>query len=239
MPTSRSMPLKTLYMLLALAGAIVMVAFTMPAVASAQSATGCPGTIGPPRTGGCDFTSTGGGTPGATQFQVNPNGAIVTCDDSKANAITDGSDVVDVKLIFEGNCLAAGSLPTTVECDSTPITIDSVSSPGNATGRLNLGQNDCTINVLSGLCVIETSATSGGQDIDVSVTGADATPPPSVLTVGVLGNTDALTFTASAGCSIAGVPTAGTATFSNVPPKSGSAFTDIEYTEVGNNLDVS
>lgn len=231
---------------LAVAAVVVAGALAMPAMSSA-AATGCAaggtGTAGPE----CNFVGGTGAnattpTGGSTQFRVNPSGATVACTDSRARARTDGSNVINVRLTF-ANCTAAG-FPATVTCAtidpassgtlgplSTPISITSITSPGIASGTLQLGPGDCSITV-SGLgltCTIVTARAGNTHNIAVNATNATVAMQAQ-LTVAVTGNTNALSFSSSGSlCSLASVPATGTATFSNTPI---GAPSDIVYTGV-------
>jgi hypothetical protein len=224
---------------LATAAVVAAGALALPAMASATpSATGCDSTP-------CEFVGGDGHDAvndigGATQFEINTSGpgtgggADVTCTDSRATAVTDGSDTVTTQLTFDGCTAANGMFSAEVTCDSTDITIDDVTATGDAHGWLQLGFEDCEINVASGLCVINTSDETGGQPITLDATGADATGTGGLLTVPVADNTDALTFNADGLlCGFAGVPASGDATFSNSPNAG-----DIVYEEVGSDLHV-
>lgn len=238
---------------LATAAVVAAGALAMPAVSSA-AATGCAaggtGSAGPECefVGGVGASHTGTVAGGATQFQINPSGAVVTCTNSRANARTVGSNVVNVRLTF-ANCTGA-SYPAVVTCPtidpaspgtlgplSTPITIQNIYSPGVADGVLELGPLDCRIVVTTplGSCTIDTARSGFTHNIFVTVANAVA-GSHAVLTVGVTGNTDALSFQASGfACSLASIPATGTATFSNNPK---GAPSNIVYTEVPTRLDI-
>jgi hypothetical protein len=216
---------------LALAAVVVAGAAIVPSSASAVVASGCAAGA----TTDCKFVGGPGhnaatDTGGATQFRVNssPN-ATVTCADSRATAVTNGTMDVAVTLQFN-NCTALG-LAATVLCTPSNVTLVS-GGAGSATGTLRLSQNNCTITIGS-LCTIRTSNTVGGQAITVGATGATGAKT-SQITAAVAGNTSALTFNSTGGgCILGGVPASGTATFSNDPNSGAITYDEVPSTSSG------